>query len=168
MDPAPAPHPSPGASRASPATGATVWPRAAQLALVINDDEPNSVEIGDYYAKARAIPARNIVHVKIPNRPRKLEPEQFRALKEQIDARLGPEVQAVLMVWTAPYAVGCNSLTSAYTLGYDAEQCAKPCGPGKPSAYFNALSGRPPSDYGMRLSMLRSGQAPKTVNHPRR
>lgn len=140
----------PAAAQALP--GAALGP--AQLALVVNDDEPSSVEIAEYYAKARAIPAHNIVHVRIANRPRKLEPEQFRELKEQIDARLGPEVQAVLMVWTAPYAVGCNSLTSAYTLGYDAEQCAKPCGPGKPSAYFNALSGRPPSDYGMRLSML--------------
>jgi uncharacterized protein (TIGR03790 family) len=128
--------------------------RPAQLALVVNDDDANSVEVADYYAKARAIPARNIVHVHIPNRPRKLEPEQFAELKEHIDARLGPEIQAVLMVWTAPYAVGCNSITSAYTLGYDAAQCAKPCGPGKPSAYFNALSGQPYTDYGMRLSML--------------
>jgi uncharacterized protein (TIGR03790 family) len=128
--------------------------RPAQLALVVNDDEPNSIEIADYYAKARGIPARNIVHVRIPNRPRKLEPEQFRELKVQIDARLPAEIQAVLMVWTAPYAVDCNSITAAYTLGYDAAQCAKPCGPGKPSAYFNSLSGRPQTDYGMRLSML--------------
>lgn len=128
--------------------------RPAQLALVVNDDEPNSIEIAEYYAKARAIPARNIVHVRIPNRPRKLDPEQFNELREQIDSKLGPDIQAVLMVWTAPYAVDCNSITSAYTLGYDAALCAKPCGPGKPSAYFNAPGGRPWTDYGMRLSML--------------
>lgn len=128
--------------------------RPAQLALVVNDDEANSVEIAEYYAKARAIPAHNIVHVKIPNRPRKLDPEQFRELKEQIDAKLGPEIQAVLMVWTAPYAVDCNSLTAAYTMGYDAAQCLKPCGPGKPSAYFNSPSARPYTDHGVRLSML--------------
>ncbi|MDC8757624.1 TIGR03790 family protein [Janthinobacterium fluminis] len=128
--------------------------QAAQLAVIINDNEPNSVEIGEYYRQARDIPAKNVVHVRIPNRPRKLDLIQFEKLKEQIESQLGPEIQAVVMVWTAPYAVGCNSITSAFTLGYDAEQCQKPCGPGKPSAYYNARSSRPLSDFGMRLSML--------------
>lgn len=128
--------------------------QAEQLGLVINDDDPNSVEVGEYYIKKRNVPAKNVVHVRIPNKPRKLDPAQFAALKERIDAALGPNVEAVLMVWTAPYAVDCNSITSAYTLGYDSEQCAKPCGPGKDSAYFNATAGKPYSGYGMRLSML--------------
>jgi len=128
--------------------------QAEQLGLVINDDDPSSVEVGEYYIKRRNIPAKNVVHVRIPNKPRKLDPAQFALLKERIDAALGPDVQALLMVWTAPYAVDCNSITSAYTLGYDGEQCAKPCGPGKDSAYFNAGAGKPLSGYGMRLSML--------------
>ncbi len=136
--------------RAAPATAL----QPAQLAVVVNDSEPNSVEIGDYYRQARGIPERNVVHVRIPGRPNRLAAEQFQQLKEQIDAQLGPEIQAVLMVWTAPYAVECNSITSAFTLGFDAEQCRKPCGPGKPSAYFNSPPGRSPSDSGMRLSML--------------
>ncbi|WP_410505608.1 TIGR03790 family protein [Janthinobacterium sp.] len=141
----------PGSAAAqSPSSGL----QAAQLAVVINDSEPNSVEIGEYYRQARDIPAKNMVHVRIPDRPHKLDVEQFRQLKAQIDAQLGPEIQAVLMVWTAPYAVECNSITSAFTLGYDAEQCLKLCGPGKPSAYFNASSARPQADFGMRLSML--------------
>jgi uncharacterized protein (TIGR03790 family) len=141
-----------GAARAQnvPAAGLT----AAQLAVVVNDDEPNSVEIGEYYRKARAIPAANMVHVHLPPRQRKLDAEQFEALKAQIDARLGPQIQAVLMVWTAPYAVECNSLTSAYTLGLDSGLCAKPCAPSKPSSYFNAPSGKPYTDYQMRISML--------------
>lgn len=127
---------------------------AAQLAVVINDDEPNSVELGEYYRKARNIPAANMVHVRIPHRPQKLDAAQFEALKAQIDAKLGPEIQAVLMVWTAPYAVECNSLTSAYTLGLDSGLCAKTCAPSKPSIYFNAQSGKPYTDYQMRISML--------------
>ncbi|MFS2137449.1 TIGR03790 family protein [Duganella sp. Dugasp56] len=128
--------------------------RAAQLGLVINDDDPRSVEIGEYYRTTREVPAQNVVHVHIPNRPRKLDAEQFRQLKAQIDAGLGPQVQAVLMVWTAPYAVECNSITSAFTLGLDVGLCQKPCGPGKPSSYFNAPGGQPFRDYQMRLSML--------------
>lgn len=127
---------------------------AAQLAVVVNDDEPNSVELGEYYQKARSIPAANMVHVRIPHRPRKIDAAQFEALKAQIDARLGPDIQAVLMVWTAPYAVECNSLTSAYTLGLDSDLCAKSCAPSKPSRYFNAPGSKPYTDYQMRISML--------------
>ncbi|GJJ04905.1 hypothetical protein RugamoR64_54430 [Duganella rhizosphaerae] len=127
---------------------------AAQLAVVVNDDEPNSVEIGEYYRKARAIPAANMVHVRIPHRPHKLDAEQFEALKAQIDAQLGPDIQAVLMVWTAPYAVECNSLTAAYTLGLDSSLCAKTCAPSKPSGYYNSPSAKPYTDHQMRLSML--------------
>lgn len=127
---------------------------AAQLAIVVNDDDPNSVEIGEYYRKARAIPAANIVHVQLPHSPRKLDADEFEALKTKIDARLAPEIQAVLMLWTAPYAVECNSITSAYTLGLDSALCTKPCGPSKPSAYYNSPSTRPYTDLKMRLSML--------------
>ena len=125
-----------------------------QLVVVVNDDEPNSVLIGEYYRQARAIPAKNIVHVRIANHPRKLDAAQFKLLKDQIDAHLGPDIQAVLMLWTAPYAVECNSITSAFTLGFNAAQCASSCAPGKPSPYFNAPSGLPLTDYGIRLSML--------------
>jgi uncharacterized protein (TIGR03790 family) len=75
-------------------------------------------------------------------------------LKEQIDAHLGKGVQAVLMIWTAPYAVQCNSITSAYSLGFDAGQCAKTCAAGHPSPYFNSSAPRPYTDLGIRLSML--------------
>ena len=126
----------------------------AQLAIVINDAEPNSIEVGEYYRQAHAIPAANVVHVHIPNRPRKLSMDQFAQLKERIDGQLKPGIQAVLMVWSAPYAVECNSITSAYTLGYDAGQCMKTCNPGKASTYFNSNTGQPFSQLGMRLSML--------------
>jgi uncharacterized protein (TIGR03790 family) len=128
--------------------------KPSQLALIINDDEPNSVEIGEYYRLARNVPAENVVHVRIPGRPRKLDAEQFRALKEQIDAKLGPQIEAVLMVWTAPYAVECNSITSAYTMGFDPGMCAALCGPAKPNLYFNTTSADPHGEHGMRLSML--------------
>ena len=43
-----------------------------QLAIVINDAEPNSVKIGAYYRERRGIPASNVVHVTIPDKPREL------------------------------------------------------------------------------------------------
>ncbi|WP_020653532.1 TIGR03790 family protein [Massilia niastensis] len=128
--------------------------RPEQLAIVINDEDPNSVAVGEYYRKRRNIPAANVVHVRIPGKPQRLNLARFRELKEEIDGQLGPGVQAVLMVWTAPYAVDCNAITAAYSLGFDAGQCARTCAAGRPSPYFNAKSTAPFDEHGMRLSML--------------
>lgn len=136
---------------AAPPAGA-LEPR--HLAIVINDDDPDSVAIGAYYQRRRAIPVENVVHVRIPGRPSSLAPGRFRRLKEEIDSRLGPQVQAVLMVWTAPWKVGCHGITGAYTLGYDAALCANTCAAGRPSTYFNAPGAGPYSRHGLRLSML--------------
>jgi uncharacterized protein (TIGR03790 family) len=135
---------------APPASGL----QPAQLAIVINDDEPNSVTVGEYYRQARDIPARNVVHVNIPGKPRKLTADQFHHLTNVIESQLPAGIEAVLMVWTAPYAVECNSITSAFTLGFDPGLCDKPCEPSKPSPYYNAASSRPHKDFGIRLSML--------------
>lgn len=128
--------------------------KARQLAIVINDAEPNSVKIGEYYRKRRGIPAANVVHVRIPGKPHEISEAQFAELKQQIDARLKPEVQAVLMIWTAPYKVECNAITGAYSLGFDREQCSRTCAAGRPSPYFNSTSTRPFSELDVRLSML--------------
>ncbi|MFL6675810.1 MAG: TIGR03790 family protein [Massilia sp.] len=141
-----------GSAHAQFVTSSALQPN--QLAIVINDDEPNSVAVGEYYRTHRNIPAANVVHVRIPGKPHEISPERFNELKEEIDQHLGPGVQAVLMVWTAPYAVRCNSITGAYSLGYDASQCAKTCAAGRPSAYFNSGARRPFTELGMRLSML--------------
>jgi uncharacterized protein (TIGR03790 family) len=128
----------------------------SQLGLVVNDDEPNSVAIAELYRVAHQIPAANIAHVRIANRPRKISAAVFEELKKEIDRQLPAEVRATLMVWTAPYAVECNSITSAYTNGFDAEQCAKTCGPGKESPFFDKTPTAPlslPTNAG-RISML--------------
>ena len=142
------------AAASVPAPDAAAALAPSQLAIVINDDDPDSVAIGVYYRQRRDIPAANVVRVRIPGKPRSLSPAQFRLLKQDIDSQLGPGIQAVLMVWTAPYAVSCNSITGAYTLGFDGNQCLKPCAAGQPSSYFNSKSGRPFADHGMRPSML--------------
>ncbi|KQV78442.1 hypothetical protein ASD15_21735 [Massilia sp. Root351] len=137
---------------AAPLAQAAIMP--AQLAVVVNDADPNSVQVAEYYRQQRGIPQQNMVHVRIADKPRKLSAAQFRQLKDDIDAKLGPDIQAVLMVWSAPYAVECNGITAAYTLGLDSALCAKTCQPAKPSAYFNATAPLPFTALGMRLAML--------------
>jgi len=124
--------------------------RAEQLGLVVNDDEPESVAIAEAYRIAHNVPAANIAHVRIAGRPQRLNVGAFDKLKKEIDAQLPATVRGVLMVWTAPYAVECNSITSAYTNGFDADQCRTPCGPGKPTSFFDA----PAKAASTRLSML--------------
>ena len=127
---------------------------AEQVAVVVNDADSNSAEVGQYYVQTRKIPAQNLIHVNIPGSPHKLSQYQFAAIKHQIDAQLSPDIQAIVLVWTAPYAVDCNSITSALTLGFDAAQCRQTCSPGKPSPYFNSASRQPYTNFGMRISML--------------
>jgi uncharacterized protein (TIGR03790 family) len=127
-----------------------------QLALVVNDADPASVALADYYAQLRGIAPARIVHVRIPGKPARLDAAAFAQLKADIDARLAPGVRAVLFAWTAPYAVDCNSLTAAYTLGFDGGQCERSCAPGRKNPYFNAKA-LPP---GMRLAMLLPADAP--------
>lgn len=128
--------------------------QAKQVAVVVNDEDANSVAVANYYLQERYIPEKNVVHVRIPHSPHKLSVAEFNALKQQIDANIGPDIQAIVLVWTAPYAVECNSITAALTLGFDPEQCKNTCAPGKPNPYFNSNSRRPYTDLGMRIAML--------------
>ena len=127
--------------------------RPINVAVVVNTANANSLEIGQYYLKLRGIPKTNLIKVSIPGNPRKLNVEQFDQLRQQIVDKLNPDIQVILLVWTAPYAVECNSITSALTLGYDASQCQNTCGPGKFSPYFDSTS-RSPSEQGLQLTML--------------
>jgi uncharacterized protein (TIGR03790 family) len=123
------------------------------LGLVVNTDDPYSVQVGEYYAKARGLHESQILRVKLPIKSA-LTREEFTELTEQINSFYGDRVQALALAWRLPYAVDCNSITGALTMGFDAKLCAKTCAPSKPSRYFGSASTRPFKDYGMRLSML--------------
>lgn len=125
------------------------------LAVVYNQNDANSTEVATYYAAARGVPKQNMIAVSIADWQQDgMSVEAFTALKASIEAKLNDNIQAILMVWTTPFAVGCNSITSAYTLGYDDKQCQNGCGAGTASAYFNSRSLLPYSDLNIRPSML--------------
>jgi uncharacterized protein (TIGR03790 family) len=125
-----------------------------QVALVINDADPSSVRAGDYYRMTRGIPTENVVHVSIKNAPNRLTLAEFTSLQADIEAQLNTKEQVILLAWTAPYAVECNSITSALTLGFDAKQCVDTCSTGKPSPYFDSVSKKPFDDLRIRPAML--------------
>jgi uncharacterized protein (TIGR03790 family) len=124
------------------------------LAVVVNVNDENSMQVGQYYLTARHIPKINLIKVNIPLSERSLSPANFEVLRKNIFSQLNPNIQAIVLVWTTPYAVGCNSITSALTLGYDKKQCENTCAVGKENPYFDSSSRAPFDDFGLRISML--------------
>jgi hypothetical protein len=57
---------------------------AKGLGVVINTDDPYSVQVGEYYVKARGIRAENVLRVKLPIRST-LSVTEFTALSRQVD-----------------------------------------------------------------------------------
>jgi uncharacterized protein (TIGR03790 family) len=129
--------------------------RAADLAVIVNDADPASVEIGRYYAEQRRIAAARIVHVRFPPGQAVMSFGDFMRVQAVLDAKVGPDVQAYAIAWTLPYRVECMSLTAAFALGFDpAAYCAEGCKTTKPSPYFNSTSGKPFTDHRLRPAML--------------
>lgn len=127
---------------------------ARELAIIVNDADPLSREIAEYYQQRRNIPKQNLIHISFePNRSA-LKAEEFIPLKNQVDAAVAPDIQAYVITWAAPYRVDCMSITSAFALGFDRRWCsAKTCATTQPSAYYNSTSTAPFRNFAMRPSM---------------
>lgn len=130
---------------------------AVDLALIINDDDAQSKAVGEYYQKARHIPAANVIHVRFPSGHDELAKDDFLKLKTEIDRATPAHVQAYAISWTTPYRVGCMSVTSALAFGFDEKFCSSKCGPTKPSLYFNSTSLYPAKDFKLRPAMMLAG-----------
>ncbi|QPF76588.1 TIGR03790 family protein [Roseateles sp. DAIF2] len=137
---------------ASPAVGRIT---AEGLGLVINTNDPYSVSVGEYYASRRGIPEANIVRVGLPTTTT-ISRASFEALASELRSRLPDTVQGLALAWVKPYAVECNSITSALTMGFQPEICSSPhaCTVSKASPYFSYTGAMPFTDIGQRPSML--------------
>ncbi len=142
------------------ATGGTVSATAfgpAQLGVIVNDADPSSRHITNYYVNRRGIPAGNIIHVNFKPGEKVMRPESFQAIKNEVDSQTPATVQAYTLTWTVPYRVGCMSITTAFAVGFDADFCALDCKPTRPSPYFNSHSRRPYDDFGWRPAIMLAG-----------
>jgi uncharacterized protein (TIGR03790 family) len=124
-----------------------------QIGLVINTADPYSVEIGEFYIKARGLTGAQVLRLQLPLRGA-LTPEEFKAFAAAVDAFFGASVQALALAWRQPYAVGCNSITGALALGFDAVLCEHSCASSPRSPYFDNPSTHPYTELKMRPSML--------------
>ena len=128
-------------------------PFAKELAVIVNQKDPLSVEIARYYQQARGIPAENMIVVSFDPNQRSLSPQEFRTLKADVDRKTPEIVQGFALTWADPYQVGCMSITAAFTFGYDQRFCAKGCKLTQPNPYFNQASSKPYTDFRMRPTM---------------
>jgi hypothetical protein len=127
----------------------------AQVGLVINDDDPNSAYIANYYQTSRQIPVANVVHVHLGTSS-SVSQSTAAAAKTTIDQALGATIQALALAWTKPWRVeSCNSITSVLSRGYDSSPCGATLGNANP--YYNSASTTPFTTYGFRPSMMLAG-----------
>jgi uncharacterized protein (TIGR03790 family) len=132
--------------------------RARDIAVVVNDADPASIEVGRYYAARRGIAADRVVHVRFPAGHPVMTSGDFARVQAVLDAKVGADVQAFALAWTLPYRVECMSVTAAFALGFDpAAYCAEGCQATKSSAYFNSTGRAPFTDHRLRPAMLLAG-----------
>jgi uncharacterized protein (TIGR03790 family) len=127
------------------------------IAVIVNDDDPLSRQIGSYYQQARQIPESNMIHLRFPSGRSVMTVQEFKQLKATLDQLTPDHVQAYAVAWTAPYRAGCMSLTSALAFGFDKKYCARKCEPTAPSPYFNSPGLYPAGDYKLRPAMMLAG-----------
>jgi len=144
----------PGGFARAPAVAALT---SAELAVVVNVADPNSVEIGEYYARRREIPREHVLTVTLPVGRGQITRQEFESAKAELDAHVPAAVQALALAWTTPFRVDCLSVTTAFAFGFDPAFCAEGCRPTKPNPYFNSNSGAPFRDLMMRPAMLLAG-----------
>lgn len=130
---------------------------ADDLSLVINDDDAQSRAVGEYYQKARHIPAANVIHLRFPPDSNVLVKDDFLKLKNEIDRATPAHIQAYAITWTKPYRVDCMSITSALSFGFNEKFCSSECGSTQASPYFNSASLYPWKDFKMRPAMMLAG-----------
>jgi uncharacterized protein (TIGR03790 family) len=142
--------------------GATVGPApsgltASDLGLIINESDPLSVQIGDYYQRRRGVPLENVIRVRMTVAP-SLSRTEFARVWKEVQTKLPPHVQALALAWSQPFRVECMSITSAFAFGYSAGYCVEGCEPTAFSVYFDSSSHTPYKDFGIRPAMLVAGR----------
>ncbi len=131
---------------------------AKELAVIVNDADPLSIKIANYYQRQRNIPEKNIIHINFNTWLNTLSVNKFKQIKQQVDQLTPKNIQAYALTWIQPFRVGCMSITTAFAAGYNELFCAKGCKKTLTSPYFNSESKQPYSEYKWRPTMVLAGK----------
>jgi len=129
------------------------------LAVLVNENDPESIEIANYYKSVRLIPEKNIIYLNFAPNTKSLTINEFKGIEQQLNKKVPKSIQAYALAWRKPWRVGCMSITSAFSLGFSPDYCAKSCKLTKPVKYFNSLSHQSYTDFKIRPSMLLSSNS---------
>ena len=131
----------------------------ATLAVLVNKNDPESMEIARYYQKARLIPDENIIYMAFRAGVSALTEAEFAEISAQLRGKVRGDIQAFALAWRKPWRVACMSITSAFSLGFNKAYCSKGCKVTKVSRYFNSQSRSPYAEFAFRPSMLLSADS---------
>lgn len=131
---------------------------ANDLVVIVNEADPLSVRIADYYGRKRGIPDNQIVRVRFNPSMKVMKTEQFEAIKAEVDAKTPAHVQAFVLTWLQPFRVDCMSITTAFAAGYNQAFCASGCLNTLKSPYFASESAKPYKDHQWRPSIILAGR----------
>ena len=135
----------------------------ANVVVVINENDPASIETGVYYQMRRGIPPQNVIRVRFSADASSLSIADFEKLFVEVQRRTPAKAQAYALAWTRPYRTGCLSITTAFAFGFDQAFCSTACGPTRVSPYFNSNSIKPWVDHRLRPAMLLAGRNTQEV-----
>lgn len=136
---------------------------AEQIAVVINIEDEDSRLIADYYRKKRGIPEENMIAINLPYDKSGISVEKFEAVFQQVKNQTPDGVQYYALAWSKPFKVGCMSITSAFSFGFDKAFCAQGCKATKLSAFYNSDSQLPKDELNVRPTMMLAGSSLKQV-----
>lgn len=127
--------------------------RANDIAVIVNDNDPLSRQIGDYYQKKRNIPPNQVIHVRFAPHHVFLSKSEFKKIKQQVDKKTPAHVQAFALTWLQPFRVECMSITTAFAAGFDEAFCAEGCKTTRSNPYFASDTEKPFAKHQWRPTM---------------
>jgi uncharacterized protein (TIGR03790 family) len=126
-----------------------------ELAVVVNDRDPLSIRIGEYYMQVRKLPQENLLHLAFDPRVQSLPVGKFEKLRKTLVEKTPEHIQAYALTWRTPYRVGCMSITSGITFGFDKAWCSKNrCATTRHSPVYDYPDANPFKDLSLRPSII--------------
>lgn len=114
---------------------------AATLGILVNLNDPNSIELGQRYAEIRGIPSENIIGLKLPNVAYVARHLMVRELDRLRQSPNYNRLAGFVLAFDRPYRVDANqSITSAISQGISTMRWQGNCNP----TAVNPDAGKPP------------------------
>ncbi|MFN8829639.1 MAG: TIGR03790 family protein [Labrys sp. (in: a-proteobacteria)] len=111
------------------------------LGILVNKADPDSIALGDAYAKKRGIPLENIITVEVPIADG-IQMKRYLPVKEAVDRAVRERgLRGIVVAWQKPYRVENRSITYALSLGPETSKKGGGCRPSDHNPIFAASAG---------------------------